>query len=79
MSGLIKFKFGFENLLKICFEKLEKKKKRNFSSLGPLSLHSPTPDLLRRPILPSSSFPRPHPLLWAEPNRGLAARQRARV
>jgi hypothetical protein len=30
MSGLIKFKFGFENHLKNGFEKLEKKKKRVF-------------------------------------------------
>jgi hypothetical protein len=28
MSGLIKFKFGFENHLKICFEKLEKEKEK---------------------------------------------------
>jgi hypothetical protein len=68
--------------LKIGFEKLEKEKEKEKSVLfgfWPASLRSPTPGLLRRPILPSSSFPRPHPLLWAEPNRGLAARQRARV
>jgi hypothetical protein len=57
MSGLIKFKFGFENLLKIGFEKLEKEKeKRNpfHSEFGPfLSAAQRT-----RPAV----FPRPLPL-----------------
>jgi hypothetical protein len=57
LSGLIKFKFGFENLLKICFEKLEKKKKRKIiffrflaqSSSRPASTRptSPAPAIFR--------------------------------
>jgi hypothetical protein len=52
MSGLIKFKFGFENHLKIYFEKLEKEKeKRNSFHLvfGPSR-----PALARGPLTPAS-------------------------
>jgi hypothetical protein len=68
MSGLIKFKFGFENLLKICFEKLEKKKERNFFLLsGRFPPAAQLPGLPQRP----ASFSRArHFPAWAEPSRG---------
>jgi hypothetical protein len=55
MSGLIKFKFGFENLLKIGFEKLEKEKeKRN-------QLHSEFRPILSAAQRARPTFPSPAP------------------
>jgi hypothetical protein len=65
MSGLIKFKFGFENHLKICFEKLEKEKEMNFFSSRAASYRSPMLGLQRRPTFPApapaSGFSGPSP------------------
>jgi hypothetical protein len=52
---LIKFKFGFENLLKICFEKLEKEKGKEFLFFSGRFLPQPT----ARPALPARG-PLPH-------------------
>jgi hypothetical protein len=67
MSSLIKFKFGFENLLKICFEKLEKEKGKEFLFFSGHFLPQPT----ARPALPARG-PLPPPAsapAWAEPSR----------
>jgi hypothetical protein len=69
---LIKFKFGFENLLKICFEKLEKEKGKEFLFFsGRFLLPQPTP----RPASPRAarSLQRPPSPAWAEPSRGQPA------
>jgi hypothetical protein len=75
MSGLIKFKFGFENLLKICFEKLEKKKERNFFLLsGRFPPAAQLPGLPQRP----ASFSRArHFPAWAKPSHRGPASARA--
>jgi hypothetical protein len=57
MSGLIKFKFGFENILKICFEKLEKEKKEKKSRLIP-DFGPSQPALPRPAYLPAPAFSR---------------------
>jgi hypothetical protein len=59
MSGLIKFKFGFENHLKICFEKLEKEKEMNFFSSRAASYRSPQ---LGLPSPRAARFLLPRPL-----------------
>jgi hypothetical protein len=74
MSGLIKFKFGFENHLKICFEKLEKeKKKKRKVGLFRISARLSLP--CRGPL----TSPRPPSPAWAEPRHGLLAQHRARA
>jgi hypothetical protein len=78
MSGLIKFKFGFENSLKFGFEKLEKEKKeRNFfSSRAVFSYRSPQLGLppRARPAYSRALLP-----LGPSPSRGQPARHRARL
>jgi hypothetical protein len=72
MSGLIKFKFGFENHLKICFEKLEKKKERNFFLLsGRFPPAAQLPGLPQQPLTPASAP------AWAEPSQRPAGPTRA--
>jgi hypothetical protein len=68
MSGLIKFKFRFENHLKIYFEKLEKKKRKGKSFSFGFQPRARLGLLARGPLPPPASAP-----AWAEPRRGLPA------
>jgi hypothetical protein len=76
MSGLNQIQFGFENPLKIGFEKFEKEKEKGIFFFGP---HSPTAQCSPAAAAHFFFFPcAPPPVSWAEPNHGQPARLRAR-
>jgi hypothetical protein len=77
MCGLNQIQFGFENPLKIGFEKFEKEKReRKIFIFGPQSSRSPVLGLQRRPT-PSSPAPASG-FLGPSPSRGLLDRLHAR-
>jgi hypothetical protein len=73
MSGLIKFKFGFENSLKFGFEKFEKEKEKENHFLR-FSARSSQKARQRPtsagPLRAQPAFPRSPLQSWAEPSRG---------
>jgi hypothetical protein len=70
MSGLIKFKFGFENLLKNSFEKFEKEKEKGNFPLRAETFPQPnSPACLGGPSFPLCFSPRPPSPAWAELSR----------